>query len=318
MSEERKRRKPGASGAPRAPRPGAPEAGKAAGSRPRKAKPPIAATASAAPASSHTSPPAPVPVPTAAPPEPVMAASIVAAPEPVPAIPPAPLPPAPLPPAPLPPAPLPPAPLPVAFTPPVAKVGRRYSRFVSLMKVALPVAALALIAAVVAWPGGDTSRPGALPISFANIKIDPTGLTMQSPRFVGVDKQGQAYTVTAVEAIQDKADAERVDLTSPEADISVKSGGWFHLQATTGIIRPKLNTIDLNGVVELYSGDGWEAHGSAVSANMDEGTARSDLPVTGQGPAGTISADRFEAWDGGNRIRFMGNVRMTVMPSARS
>ncbi len=247
-----------------------------------------------------------------------MAASIVAAPEPVPAIPPAPLPPAPLPPAPLPPAPLPPAPLPVAFTPPVAKVGRRYSRFVSLMKVALPVAALALIAAVVAWPGGDTSRPGALPISFANIKIDPTGLTMQSPRFVGVDKQGQAYTVTAVEAIQDKADAERVDLTSPEADISVKSGGWFHLQATTGIIRPKLNTIDLNGVVELYSGDGWEAHGSAVSANMDEGTARSDLPVTGQGPAGTISADRFEAWDGGNRIRFMGNVRMTVMPSARS
>jgi hypothetical protein len=74
------------------------------------------------------------------------------------------------------------------------------------MKVALPVAALALIAAVVAWPGGDASRPGALPISFANIKIDPTGLTMKSPRFVGVDNQGQAYTVTADEAVQDKAD----------------------------------------------------------------------------------------------------------------
>jgi lipopolysaccharide export system protein LptC len=201
---------------------------------------------------------------------------------------------------------------------PLPKLGRNYSRFVSLMKVALPVAALALIAAVVAWPGGDTSRPGALPLSFANIKIDPTGLTMKSPRFVGVDKQGQAYTVTAEEAIQDKADAERVDLTSPEADISLKNGSWFHLQAKTGLIRPKLNTIDLDGQVELYSADGWEAHGSAVSANLDEGTARSDLPVTGQGPAGTISADRFEAWDGGNRIRFTGNVRMTVMPSARS
>ena len=318
MSEERKRRKPGASGAPRAPRGGSSEAGKPAAARPRKAQPPVAGTA-AAPASSpatnaiQTPLPAGVAAPVAAAPEPVVTPPIVAKPEPVPAIPPAPLPP-----APLPPAPLSPVPLPVVFTPPVARMGRSYSRFVSLMKVALPVAALGLIAAVVAWPGGDTSRPGALPISFANIKIDPTGLTMKSPRFVGVDKQGQAYTVTAAEAIQDKADAERVDLTNPEADISLNSGAWFHLQAKTGVIRPKLNTIDLNEMVELYSADGWEAHGSAVSANMEEGTARSDLPITGQGPAGTISADRFEAWDGGNRIRFMGNVRMTVMPSARS
>lgn len=196
--------------------------------------------------------------------------------------------------------------------------GRRYSRFVGLMKVALPVAALALIAAVVAWPGGDASRPGALPISFANIKIDPTGLTMKSPRFVGVDNQGQAYTVTADEAVQDKADAERVDLTNPEAEITLTDRGWFHLQSQTGVIYPKTNIIDLSGDVSLYSSEGWEAHGTAVTANMEEGTAHSDQPVTGQGPAGTLSADRFEAWNGGKNLRFLGNVRMTVMPSARS
>jgi len=207
--------------------------------------------------------------------------------------------------------------MPVVVAAPVPNLGRTYSRFVSLMKVALPVAALGLIAALVAWPGGDVSRPGALPLSFANVKVDPTGLTMESPRYVGVDNQGQAYTVTAGEAIQDKADAERVDLTNPEADISLKSGTWFHLQAESGVIHPKLNTIDLDGAVELFSSDGWEAHGSAVSANLDEGTARSALPVTGKGPPGTISSDRFEAWDSGNRIRFMGNVRMTVIPSAR-
>lgn len=196
--------------------------------------------------------------------------------------------------------------------------GRRYSRFVGLMKVALPVAALALIAAVVAWPGGDASRPGALPISFANIKIDPTGLTMKSPRFVGVDNQGQAYTVTADEAVQDKADAERVDLTNPEAEITLTDRGWFHLQSQTGVIHPKTSIIDLHGDVSLYSSEGWEAHGTAVTANMEEGTARSDQPVTGQGPAGTLSADRFEAWNGGHNLRFLGNVRMTVMPSTRS
>ena len=201
---------------------------------------------------------------------------------------------------------------------PKVQTGRRYSRFVGAMKVALPVTALSLIAAVVAWPGGDSSRPGALPISFANIKIDPTGLAMKSPRFVGVDTQGQAYTVTADEAVQDKAEAERVDLTNPEAEITLKDRGWFHLQSETGVIHPKTNTIELYGDVSLFSSEGWEAHGSAVTANMEEGTARSDQPVTGQGPAGTLSADRFEAWDSGHNLRFLGNVRMTVMPSTRS
>jgi lipopolysaccharide export system protein LptC len=200
---------------------------------------------------------------------------------------------------------------------PARPAGTRYSRFVGLMKILLPLGALGLVAAVIAWPGMDM-RPGSLPLSFTDIKADDKGLTMKSPRYVGADRDGQPYTVTADNATQDKLDPERVDLVNPEADMTLKSGRWVNLKADQGLYRPKAQKLDLNGKVEVHTDDGWEAHGTQVVVDLEEGSARSAQPVTGQGPSGTLSADRFSVLERGRRLVFEGNVRMTITPAARS
>jgi lipopolysaccharide export system protein LptC len=126
-----------------------------------------------------------------------------------------------------------------------ARPAGRYSRFVNLMKLVLPLMALALLAAIVAWPGMQVAKPGALPLSFTDIKTDDNGLTMASPRYIGTDESGQPFTVTAESATQDKADADRVDMVKPEADMTTKGGTWINVAATTGTYLPKTKMLHL-------------------------------------------------------------------------
>jgi hypothetical protein len=37
-------------------------------------------------------------------------------------------------------------------------------------------------------------------------------------------------------------------------------------------------------------------------------------PIAGEGPSGTLAADRFEFEDGGEILRFKGSVRVTLQP----
>jgi lipopolysaccharide export system protein LptC len=189
----------------------------------------------------------------------------------------------------------------------------RYSRFVSIMKRALPLAAAALLAAVLVYalqPRQEKSQRVAM--SFQRLGIVNDDLAMMKPRLTGMDDEGDPYTVTADEAIQDRADAKRATLKTVQADVSLKGGSWIDTLAPSGILDARHRLLALKGGIAVYSDSGYELHTIAADVDMHKAIISGDHPITGQGPFGTFRADRFRI-DRRARLVFLhGNVHMTI------
>jgi lipopolysaccharide export system protein LptC len=190
------------------------------------------------------------------------------------------------------------------------------TRFVGLLKFTLPMLALALVVAVIVWPGSFSDDSG-FQLSFVTLKRgDADRLTMLSPRYLGTDSQNQPFIVTASVAEQDPADTRQVTLKNIQADMTFEDGSWFSMLAAGGIYHQGRQTLRLAGDINIFSDAGYELHTEAVNVDLAAGAARTDSVVTGQGPFGSVRADRLEAEQRGRLLRFSGNVRLVIEPDA--
>ena len=62
--------------------------------------------------------------------------------------------------------------------------------------------------------------------------------------------------------------------------------------------------------------DGYRFETETARVSLKHGWVRGKTPIAGAGPAGTLSADRFEIRDGGDVLHFEGRVRVTLPPQA--
>lgn len=194
---------------------------------------------------------------------------------------------------------------------------QRYSRFVVIMKRALPLAALALIAAVVAYSLQPRLQDGRkLSIIFQKLHIT-NDLMMSSPRLTGEDSQGNPYVVTAERAVQDLKNRKHARLEKVEADITLKKGDWINLTGAQGWLDMAEQKLWLWGVIDVFSDNGYEMHTSAADIDMLTGTVVGKKFVSGQGPLGTFYADKFKIDRGVARDKKHG-ARPTPKAAAKS
>lgn len=199
----------------------------------------------------------------------------------------------------------------------LARAATRHARFVAVMKLVLPLSAAALIAVVVTWPYVASRDDAGLRLTFAKESTEADGqITMLNARYVGTDRESRPFTITAERATQDPVTADRVDLVTIDADITLADGTWLALSAERGRYDRATQSLVLLGQVALFSDAGYELRTEDVTIRLDERDAASDRPVTAQGPLGIIAAAGFRAEDGGDRVRFIGPIRMTLYPSA--
>lgn len=186
---------------------------------------------------------------------------------------------------------------------------QRYSRFVVIMKRALPMAAAALLAAVIAYSLQPRLQDGKkLALIFQTMHIN-NDLVMEKPRLTGVDSEGNPYVVTAADAIQDLHNAKHAQLRTVEADITLKDGKWLNLTATRGWLDSVKQRLWLTGIIDVFSDNGYEMHTTAADIDMLTGTVNGRRFVTGQGPLGTFRADSFKIDRGTARDRRHGAAR---------
>jgi lipopolysaccharide export system protein LptC len=110
----------------------------------------------------------------------------------------------------------------------------KYSRFVSAMKIALPTIAGLLLAVVIILPQlrGEPEQMSA-EIRITNEESGNT-LSLVNARYFGTDTAGQPFSVTA-QSVREAADnKDNIDLTAPQADISLNDGTWLMVGAETG------------------------------------------------------------------------------------
>jgi lipopolysaccharide export system protein LptC len=194
----------------------------------------------------------------------------------------------------------------------VASSVAQYSRFVGYMKVLLPSAAGVLLLLIVALPQfrqtDDRFRIGM------NLLEESTAdtLNMTNARYYGTDEEGQPYSVTAANVRERPDDDPAVDLTAPQADISLTDGSWLSISARTGVYDRDQQKLSLDGNVALYQDQGNEFHTSSAHIDLEKGEASGSEPVVTQGPFGSLNAAGFSMSETGKVVYFVGPALLVL------
>ncbi|MSO55276.1 MAG: LPS export ABC transporter periplasmic protein LptC [Rhodospirillales bacterium] len=191
-----------------------------------------------------------------------------------------------------------------------------YSRFVTLMKVTLPLVALTLIGLVLAWPRPvvDDSR---FRIGFSILKAsEAENPSMVNARYQGLDDQSQVYAITADMARDMLKGSAAIELDMPKADLALKDGSWLVLTAETGVYVRERRSLVLKGSVNLFHDTGYEIRTSEADIDLASSFAQGSVPVEGHGPFGEVKAQGFRLEDKGKLITFSGKSRLILYPDA--
>lgn len=169
---------------------------------------------------------------------------------------------------------------------------KRYTKFVGVMKRVLTIAALLLLGAVLAY--SLAPRPqGKVAMTFQRLGIVNNDLAMIKPKLTGVDKKGSPYLVTADEAIQDGRNTKHAKLKNVSADLTTKTGKWINIAAPRGFLIGDKNKLDLFDAVSMFTDTGYEAHTTLAHVDLTSDSVSGPRWVSGQGPLGTFTADKF-------------------------
>lgn len=187
-------------------------------------------------------------------------------------------------------------------------LARRHT-VVILAKWLLPALALALLSSIALWPEFDSTTEEAR-LAFKRISAEIHGAELIDARYHGIDDKGRPYTVTAATAQQNGP--ERIDLTSPKADITLENGSWVMLQAKQGVYRQNSKQLDLSRDVTLYRDDGTTMVTASAAIDMKNSAAAGAEPVHAEGPFGVLDAQGFTLLDKGAIIQFTGPANLLL------
>lgn len=195
------------------------------------------------------------------------------------------------------------------------RLGRRYSRFVGVAKLLLPIAALGLASLAVAWPN---LQPDVSPVILESAAASPDEARMINPRYVGVDDQQRPFSVTAAACTNCEPDAAIVELESPSGEYWLENGQMVTGSAAIGRFDTARRQLLLEGDVEVARDDGYRFRTSAAVVDLEDGRTYGDRPVAGSGPGGEINASGFQIEDEGNTVIFVGPAVMIVRSQSQA
>jgi lipopolysaccharide export system protein LptC len=188
----------------------------------------------------------------------------------------------------------------------------RHSRLVRILRIAVPGAVLLSLAAIVGVSIFNPFRMlmPKLPIDSGNLVVSGTKITMESPHLSGYTPDQRPYELWAKAATQDITDPDHVDLSDLRAKVLMEDQSTLFLDARNGRFDNKQQQLDLHNDIFLRTSSGYEARLNSAFVDMSKGTVSSDDHVDVKLTNGTLTADKLRITEGGEVIRFEGNVVM--------
>jgi lipopolysaccharide export system protein LptC len=149
-----------------------------------------------------------------------------------------------------------------------------------------------------------------------NQKTNKERLRVRQSSFTGFDRQQQPFSVTALTAVQDQQDRNKVRLEEVAAQMKRKTGEEIALSSQTALYDSSAKTIDLQGKVMITTAGGFVAKMETAKVSIDEHRLRSEVPVEVTTAQGTIRSNGMEIIDDGARILFFNGVKATFSGNA--
>ncbi|WP_050928961.1 hypothetical protein [Aestuariivita boseongensis] len=167
-----------------------------------------------------------------------------------------------------------------------------YSRLVAFLKVLLPLTALGLLSTLFLL-SRSVDPTTTLPFGEAEISERLREGLITAPYFSGTTSGGDQIIITASTAKPESetALAQAADL---KAQITLSSGNNVTLEALTGSFDPNGDIARFIGDVQIQTTNGYSLITDALESRIKELDLRSDGPVSGQAPFGTLEAGQMQ------------------------
>ena len=191
----------------------------------------------------------------------------------------------------------------------------RHSRMVRALRVAVPTAVVLSMAAIVFVSVYNPFRMllPKLPVDIGNLVVSGTKITMETPHMAGYTPDQRPYEVWAKTATQDLTDPDHVDLRTLRAKVLMEDRTTtITLDARTGLFDSKAQLLDLRKDIFLQSSTGYEARMSQALVDIGKSTVTSEEHVDVKLLNGTLTSDKLRIFNGGEVVRFEGNVVLNL------
>ena len=164
-----------------------------------------------------------------------------------------------------------------------------YSRYVSLMKVILPLGILFSIGFALGWPYLISISKESLSI------IDPSHPEIQEnrmirPHYISTDDKGQPFHLNAEWAKQKTETL--ADLISPKGSMTMLEGETFSVESKQGHYDSQTKILTLEKNVVLTSTDGYNIKTDKAHVTIDNKTIEGNHYIEGKGPTGEIMGEK--------------------------
>ncbi len=184
----------------------------------------------------------------------------------------------------------------------------RHSRQVARLRIALPVAALVILAVVMLWPVAAAQKIIALP----PVSALPQ-LTMEQPRFSGTDDQNRPFTVAAERAIQQPQQLLTIDLEKLQANMTMADGTPMTGIARRGRFDQGKKRLWLGGDVHVQQPSrNYRFSTSEMFVDFGQRAIWGNRPARLTGDFGSIEGQSFRVYDGGKVMLFSGASRAVL------
>ena len=189
----------------------------------------------------------------------------------------------------------------------------RHSRFVRLLRTAIPVTIVGVFGLLIVIAYFNPFRVLArFPIDPGKVVLSGTRITMEAPRVAGFTSDARPYEVTARAASQDITKPDIVDLEDIHAKVEMQDKVLVEMQANSGVYEQKVDRLKLDHEIVLTSSSGYAGHLREAVIDVKKGSIVSQSPVEVTLLNGTLNANRLEIDDRGDVIRFGGGVVMNL------
>ena len=189
----------------------------------------------------------------------------------------------------------------------------RYSSFVALAKVALPLVALALLSTVFLLARGPQ---GSDTIPYAEIEELAAEPRVTDPRYAGVTENGSELTVTARSIRPEGEGGASVERIA--ARLTRSDGARVDVIATEGALDNAARTITLSGLAQITTSNGYMIETGGVVTDLETGQMVTDGPLEARTPEGRLTAGRLTIDPGGpsraTQLVFDGGVQLVYLP----
>ena len=188
--------------------------------------------------------------------------------------------------------------------------GSPRDRVFGVLKVALPAAALAVLATIVIWPLAKVQEFSFL-LAKDNVAMATERLRLDRAVYRGETAKGEAFVISAGSAVQRSSAAPVVELKSLTAKLAMADGPATVI-APAGRYFLETDKLQISGPVTLDSAAGYSVDSATVDIDLNSRAVTTEAAVTGKLPIGSFRAGRLSADIQGRKMVLYDGVHLRI------